>query len=120
MKQVKHRWRDYVTVAGRRPVKDFVRTLSDTEIATVVAAMKEVAREGLVAARHLRGDIYEVRAFAETKDYRVLFAPVGRKGRVFLALVIFPKKTQKTPDRLLELGEQRLADWRARGTPKKR
>jgi len=71
--------------------------------------------QGFVLARHLRGEIWEVRAFSETKGYRILFAPEGSKGRILLALDAFAKKTQKTPERLLQLAERRLADWRRRG-----
>lgn len=48
--QVGHRWRDYRTRAGRRPVKDFIDGLSDEDAAEVVAAMAEVREEGLDAA----------------------------------------------------------------------
>jgi hypothetical protein len=65
--------------------------------AHVVAAMKEVAREGLRVARHLRGDIWEVRVAADTKAFRVLFSPEGESQQVLLALEAFRKKTQKTP-----------------------
>lgn len=51
------RWRDYRTAAGRRPVKDFLDELSDRDAAEVLAAMQDVRRRGLVAARYLRGDI---------------------------------------------------------------
>jgi phage-related protein len=34
---------------------------------------------------------------------------------VLLALEGFQKKTQKTPDRLIQLAEKRLTDWRSRG-----
>lgn len=77
--------------------------------------MKDVAREGLAMARHVRGEIYEMRTFTDTQSFRILFAPEGKKGRVLLALEAFSKKTQKTPDRLLKLAERRLADWRMRG-----
>ena len=77
--------------------------------------MKEVAIEGLTAARHLRGDIYEVRAFAPNGSYRVLFAAEGKHGQVLLALEAISKKTQKTPTKTLELAERRLKDWRSRG-----
>lgn len=60
--QHKHQWRDYRTASGTRPVNDFIKQLSPENMATVRAAMKDVAREGLAAARHVRGEIYEVRA----------------------------------------------------------
>lgn len=109
------RWRDYRTAAGRRPVRDFLRALSKVDRAIVVDAMTEVADCGLRWSRHLRGDIWEVRATGENRIYRILFAPEGRFGEVLLSLEGFAKKTQKTPAAAIDLAEQRLRDWRARG-----
>ena len=55
-------------------MRDFLDSLTDAELAEVVAAMKEVTAEGLAAAKHLRSDIYEVRADAATRSFRVLFS----------------------------------------------
>jgi phage-related protein len=110
----RRRWRDYRTPSDRRPVSEFIDQLSDADAAAVVAAMKEVAVDGLESARHLRGDIYEVRAHGDRSTYRILFAPEGRFGQVLLALEVFSKKTQKTPPRNLTLAQRRLGDWRAR------
>jgi phage-related protein len=111
----RRRWRDYRTQAGRRPVADFIDGLSDSDAASVVAAMKEVAIEGREAARHLRGEIYEVRAMGDRVIYRVLFAAEGSQGQVLLALEAISKKTQATPPRTIALAERRLRDWRSRG-----
>lgn len=111
----KRRWRDYRTAAGRRPIKEFIDGLSDTDAAAVVAAMRDVRDAGLAAARHLRGDIYEVRADGDRQTYRILFAPEGRRTQVLLALEGFTKKTQKAPPEKIRLAERRLADWRRRG-----
>jgi phage-related protein len=111
----KRRWRDYRTAAGRRPIKEFIDDLSDTDAAAVVAAMRDVRDVGLAAARHLRGEIYEVRADGDRQTYRILFAPEGRRDQVLLALEGFSKKTQKTPPEKIRLAERRLADWRRRG-----
>jgi len=105
------RWRDYRTVAGARPVKEFFDGLTDDEAASVVAAMKEVAELGLAFARHLRGEIYEVRADADRRSFRVLFAKETKF--ILLSLSGFEKKSQKTPVRELEVAERRLKDWRA-------
>lgn len=112
--QRRRRWRDYSTASGRRPVKEFIASLSDAEAADIIAAMKEVARDGLSAARHLEGDIYEVRADSGRQTFRILFAKEGRRGQVLLALEGFSKKQQKTPRRSLELASRRLSDWRHR------
>jgi len=114
------RWRFYETASGAEPVQAFLDNLTAAEAAEVVAAMKEVAREGLRFARHLRGDIWEVRVEAERKAFRVLFSPEGRAPQVLLALEAFTTKTQKTPARTIELAERRLSDWRSRGRPAKR
>ena len=76
--------------------------------------MRDVIREGMQEARHLHGDIHEVRADGVDSSYRLLFSAEGNKGRILLALVAFPKTTQRTPVRLIELAEKRLADWRRR------
>jgi phage-related protein len=84
-------------------VKDFIDGLSDEDAAEVVAAMAQVRDEGLSAARHLRGEIYEVRAEGRDVAIRILFASEGKKGRVLLALEGFAKKTRKTPEQLIRL-----------------
>jgi phage-related protein len=110
-----YRWRDYETASGHRPIRDFLASLPSDDAARVVAAMRVVRLEGLSAARHLRGDVYEVRAEGDRQSFRVLFSAEGRGGHVLLALHAFSKKTQKTPDKLIRLAEKRLADWRCRG-----
>jgi phage-related protein len=94
-RQVSNRWRDYQTASGRRPIKDFLDGLDDEDPASVVAAMKEVRQQGLRAARHLDGEIYEVRADGKGVIYRVLFAPQGKHKRVFLSLEALKKKTRE-------------------------
>jgi phage-related protein len=112
---MKRRWRFYRTTSGRSPVRDFLDGLDDGDLAAVTAAMRDVAVSGLPVARHLRGDIYEVRASGDRQAFRVLFANEGRQGQVLLALEAFSKKSQRTPAPQLDLADRRLADWRARG-----
>lgn len=97
-------------------MKAFVDELTDEEVAAIVAGMKDVAERGLLAGRHLRGDVYEVRADASTRSFRVLFAAEGSRGQVLLSLSAFEKRTQRTPHRELALAEARLRDWRERGS----
>jgi phage-related protein len=108
------RWRDYRTAAGRRPVREFLVDLSDDDAASVLAAMAAVRAHGLRAARHLKGEIYEVRADGDRQAFRVLFANEGKSGQILLSLDGFSKKTQKTPPEKVRLAERRLADWRRR------
>lgn len=89
-------------------------SLSDEDRAEVSIAMGEVRLEGLIAARHLRGDVYEVRATGAQEEFRILFATEGKFSQVLLSLEAFSKKTRKTPPPKIELAERRLADWRRR------
>ena len=115
MGTVKRRWRDYTTESGRRPVKEFLDELDDADVASIVAAMVSVRQDGLRAARHLEGDIYEVRADGKGAIYRILFAPQGKSKQVLLSLEGFKKKTQKTPVATIRLAKRRLRDWECRG-----
>jgi phage-related protein len=110
----RHRWRHYETASGNRPVLDFIRKVPDEDKAAILAAMKEVRRDGPRAARHLRGELFEVRADGRQVIYRVLFAREGGQGQVLLSLVAFNKKTQKAPPEQIELAMLRLRDWRSR------
>jgi phage-related protein len=115
---MQRRWRHYETTAGKRPVLEFIRKLPDGDKAAILAAMQEVRREGAQAARHLRGDLFEVRADGERVIYRILFAREGVRGQILLSLVAFNKKTQKTPPQQIELAARRLHDWRSRARTK--
>jgi len=111
----RRQWRFYETEVGNKPVKEFLDELPAADAAEVVAGMRDVAKLGLAAARHLRNDIWEVRIQGENRIFRVLFSPEGRFKQVLLALEGFTKKTQKTPPNTITLAERRLADWRRRG-----
>ena len=115
----KRQWRDYQTESGARPIKDFLLALPDEDRAAILEEMEYVREHGTSVARHLRKDMYEVRAFYNTKAYRILFACEGRFHHLLLALEGFQKKTQQTPKAHLKLAEQRLADWRRRGKAKR-
>jgi phage-related protein len=116
---IRRRWRDYKTPSGRSPVEGFIDKLSDSDAAAVLAGMEEVRDRGLPAARHLDGDIWEVRVDGDRVIYRILFAEEGSRGQILLGLDGFKKKTQKTPPATIELAKRRLADWRRRGDQKR-
>ena len=113
---VRRRWRFYRTAGGSTPARAFLTgaTLPADDRDEILAAMKDVQVNGLAAARHLHGDIYEVRATGARAAYRVLFATEGAKSQVLLAVSAFSKKTQRTPPDEIATAERRLADWRAR------
>jgi phage-related protein len=114
----RRRWRPYRTASGREPVTQFLAKLPDDHEAEILAGMADVCSYGLRAARHLEGDIWEVRIDYAGLAYRVLFAPEGRHGQVLLSLEAFSKKRQKTPRSAVKLARQRLRDWRFRGRQK--
>src|ERR1039458_3523709 len=85
---VRRRWRDYKTPAGRRPVEAFIDGLSDDDAAAVFAGMQDVRDQGLRAARHLDGEIWEVRVDGDRVIYRILLAEEGSRGQILLGLEI--------------------------------
>jgi phage-related protein len=119
-KKYRRQWREYRTRAGGRPVKTFLDALTDEEVAVIVAGMKEIAVGGVANARHLRDQVYEVRADAATRSFRLLFSAEGRYSQVLLSLSIFEKRTQKTPPDEIKLAKSRLSDWRQRGAERRR
>lgn len=108
-------WRFYTTAAGGAVVKKEFDDLSADDAAALRAEMKLVSNHGLKdgGARHLRNEIWEVRADGEEVALRALFAKQGRYGQELLALHVFKKKTQQTPAQKIDLAEKRLADWHA-------
>jgi hypothetical protein len=109
------RWRYYQTDSGRCPVREFIDAQAPIDQAAIFAGLREVAHDGLIAARHLTADIYEVRADGDRQTFRILFAVEARRGQVLLALEAFSKKTQKTPAPRISIAQRRLSDWRQRG-----
>jgi phage-related protein len=72
--------------------------------------MVDVRLNGLRAARHLEGGIYEVRADCPSSSLLS-----GKNKQVLLSLEGFRKKTQKTPAATIRLAKRRLKDWERRG-----
>lgn len=110
----RRQWRFYETPAGNRPVRDYIASLPEADHLEIVAAMKDVAEEGLAAAKHLQGhgDLYEVIVDGEDNDYRLLFCPEGRYNQVLLALHAFPKRSRQTPTQEIETAVRRRSMWR--------
>jgi phage-related protein len=107
------RWRHYRTALGRIPVRDFLFQLAEPLMVAVAEEMRRVAEVGLTRARHIRGAIYELRVQHDGTQIRILFAQETKF--ILLSLVIFRKKTKKTPVNEIEVAQQRLDDWRERG-----
>jgi phage-related protein len=106
------RWRWYRTATGTAPAKEFTDGLGDVDHATLVSAMREVQREGLGVARHLKDELWELRATGVRAHYRLIFSQEG-KGRL-LILDVYDTEAQRSPARVLRRALQRLRDWRSR------
>jgi phage-related protein len=103
-------------MAGREPVREVLRKLSDEDAAAIAAAMKEVRTSGRghPDVNHLGGEIWQIEIDGQGVIYRLLFSELGRFSQVLLALEIVNKKWQAAKNRHIRLAERRLADWRRR------
>ena len=108
-------WRRHRTSSGGDPVGEFLRELPSENRRALTLATQLMRENGVRGARHLRGDLYEVRAQTAQAHYRLIFSQESRT--VLLALIAYDKNTEKTPRRMVELAQRRLADWRERGKP---
>jgi phage-related protein len=88
--------------------------LDNDDAAEVIAAMKDVQRNGLEVARHVEGEIYELKAEGNRQTFRILFAQEGEHDHVLRSLEAFSKKQRKLPRAKIELAKRRLRDWRSR------
>jgi phage-related protein len=107
-------WRFFRTAAGRRVIKEDLDALDDQTAANIKAAMDEVVELGInKGSKPVQGDIREVDAEGpDGTTYRLLFARDGHQKQILLAVVLFEKRTQKTPKRQIDLAEKRLGEWR--------
>ena len=68
--------------------------------------MEEVRDRGLPAARHLDGDIWEVRVDGDRVIYRILFAEEGSRGQILLGLDGFKKEDAEDAPGHYRAGEE--------------
>src|SRR5438876_11266205 len=95
--EYERQWRDYRTENGVRPVREFLFSLPDEDRATILEEMEYVREHGRSVARHLRKDMYEIRATYNNKIYGILFACERRFYSILLSIEFFHKKIQRTP-----------------------
>jgi len=106
----------YIEPNGRSPVEEFLDTLDLKTRARFRWSMEQLrvrnvrAREPL--ARHLEGDLWELREESRTNIYRIIY--FFFTGRRIIFLHGFQKKSPKTPRRELETARRRYQDFLAR------
>jgi phage-related protein len=113
MFQAKPHWRFYRSASGRSPVEEFLDGISAQDQTAIAAAMLEARTEGMRIARHVVGDLYELRATGVKAHYRLLFTQEAKW--ILLAIDIYDKDSQRTPEHVKRRALERLRDWRQRG-----
>lgn len=95
----------YQDARGRRPVNEFLDSLSPRDRARVVRTIELLKTYGtelsMPYARHLTGKLWELRVSSGRLTYRVLY--FAHTGHRFVLLHAFSKKTRKTPRREIEV-----------------
>ena len=101
----------YRTQAGSEPVREWLKSLTETEKRSVGEDIAYVQYKWPIAkprVDHISGSIWEVRSNLGNRIARTLFAVVG--GAMTL-LHGFIKKTQQTPTADITLALKRLREW---------
>jgi phage-related protein len=106
----------YQDAHGTLPVDTWIKGLNPKDTARVLRSIGLLvthgARLGMPHSRHLRRKLWELRISSGRKDFRILY--FAAPGREFLLLHAFTKKTDKTPEREMEIAERRLYDYLTR------
>jgi phage-related protein len=104
----------YRTVSGACPVEEFLDSLNPKQaqkIAWVLRAVRELDRVPQQYFKKLEGTdhLWEVRAEFGGLAFRLL--GFWMEGALIVLTSGFAKKTQKTPEREIQLAEQRRRDY---------
>jgi phage-related protein len=105
----------YETTEGKRPVKEFIATLSPESkakyifIADLLEEYGIGVKEPYVKTLTGKRKLFEIRIKDKANIHRILyFAFTGRK---FVLLHGFTKKTEKTPGREIEIAARRMEEY---------
>lgn len=103
----------YRDLQGREQVADFLESLPYEARAKVFRTIDLLGRYGVLLkepyTKQIRGKIRELRIRDNKGAIRVLYFTYT--GRRFIFLHGFIKKTDKTPEREIEMAEKRMADF---------
>lgn len=106
----------FETAKGRRPVQEFIDSLdtrSKAKLARTLDLLEEFGiKLGMPYAKHVEGDLWELRTRAGSSQYRIIYFLYS--GGVFILLHGFSKKSGAIPQRDLRTARDRRADFLAR------
>lgn len=102
----------YETASGRSPVEDFISDLPKTDQARFAEVIVGIEAHGLeysrVQFKPMHGKLWEIKFSSQGGGYRVAYVMVS--GNEMVWLHAFKKKTQKTPQKDLDLAEKRMKE----------
>lgn len=106
----------YETRDGRIPCKEFLETLDDKtrgKLLRVIDNLKSIGNAlGMPHSKPIGDGLFELRAEVKTNAYRMLyFFVIGKK---IIITNGFTKKTEKTPQKEIELAKKYRADFNSR------
>lgn len=98
--------------SGKSPVEEWLDSLSidaRVEVLRVIGLLKELGIElEMPYVKPIQNKLYELRAKDKDGIYRVLY--FAASGKRFVLLHGFVKKTQKTPQKEIDLALKRMKD----------
>jgi|SRR3989338_1277710 len=102
----------YETQPGHSPVRRFIEGLPKEDQARFLEAIDTIEAIGLNAARiifkPIDGKLWEIKFRSVRASYRVFYVMLERDLMVWLHA--FSKKTQKTPQKELDLARKRMKE----------
>jgi phage-related protein len=103
----------FETGKGRCPVQEFIDTLdtrSKAKIARTLDLLEEFGiKLGMPYAKHVEGDLWELRTRAGSNQYRIIY--LLYTGEVFILLHGFTKKSGPIPQQDLRAARDRRAEF---------
>lgn len=102
----------YETNSKRCPVTDFIDKQPKNDQAVILSVLSDIAENGFNAKgcqfRQLEGKLWEIKIKSPSGGYRLLYVTIDMN--LLFILHAFKKKTQKTPQKELNVARKRLKE----------
>jgi len=106
----------YETERGKCPVEEFIDRLdvkSKAKLARTIDLLEQFGADlGMPYARHVEGELWELRTRLGSSQFRIIYSRSG--SRTFILLHGFVKKTGRMPKRDLKIAKDRWGDFLSR------